>query len=79
MALDREAEVRHLAQADMHISDAERKITHQSAIVEQMHAAGHDTKEADRMLVTFKEVLETLWAHRDLIIDTIRQIDDGSI
>ena len=79
MPLDRETEVENLSLADRHIADAERQITKQTLIRDRLRADGHDTKEADRMLASFVEILETLYAHRALILDVIRAIDDGRV
>ena len=77
MALDREAEVRHLAQAETHIADAERQVTAQAMVVERLRADGHDTGEAEWLLANLKGTLETMNEHRMLILNTICQIDDG--
>ena len=79
MPLDREAEVQNLNLADKHIAKAEQHITKQTVIRDRLHADGHDTREADWMLASFVGVLETLHAHRVLILDVIRDIDDGRV
>ena len=77
MALDRETEVRHLAQADIHVADAERQVTTQMLVVEKLRAGGRDMVEAERLLASLQDILKTMGEHRTLILNTIRQIDDG--
>ena len=75
--MDRQAEVERLGQADQHIATAERRITKQRLLVEELRADGHDTKVAEEMLRGFQENLQTLREHREIIIKTIEQIDRG--
>ena len=79
MAMDREAEVRRLNEGDIHISDAERRVTEQSVIVERLHAEGGDAQEAERLLKNFRDVLGGLYGHRELIVDMIRRVDAGLV
>ena len=79
MALNRITEVEHLNLAETHIAGAERQITKQTVIRDRLRMDGHDTREADWMLASFVGVLETLHAHRVLILDVIRDIDDGRV
>ena len=79
MALSREDEVRRLGESDMHIADSERRIMHQTALVEELRRDGHDTTEGEKMLAGFKDALETMRAHHALIVDAIRSIDAGLI
>jgi hypothetical protein len=75
MGADREAELKRLAEADAHIVDADRAVTEQSAQVEALRLAGHDTGPAERDLAAFQETLAVLQDHRAAIIRTIEQID----
>ena len=79
MTLNRIMEVEHLNLAETHIVDAEQQITRQTMICDRLRADGHDTGEADRMLASFVDILETMRAHRDLILGVIRDIDDGRV
>ena len=79
MARSREDEVHDLSESDRHIAESERRIMHQAALVEELRRRGLDATEAERMLSSFKDVLETMHAHRALIVDVIRSIDAGLI
>ena len=75
MTLDRDAELRHLNEADAHIADAERRIAKQEAILEKLRQDGHDTNEGQRLLQAFQETLEAMRRHRVEIFDTLARID----
>ena len=75
MSADRDAELKRLAEAEIHIATAERAITEQMAQVVALRAAGHDTAMAERELTAFQETLAVLQDHRASIIKTIEQID----
>jgi hypothetical protein len=77
MPLDREAELRRLAQADTLISNAERAITDQMIELDKLRRDGHDTKLAEQTLKLFEDTLQTLHKHREHIVKTINQIDRG--
>jgi hypothetical protein len=75
--MDRQDELLRLGEADRHIAVAERNITEQQCRLEKLRADGHDTKLAEQMLTDFQINLQTLNEHRDLIIKTIAQINQG--
>ena len=79
MSLDRDAELRHMNEADAHIADAERRITKQGILLDELRRDGHDTQEAERLLHEFRKTLEALYRHRKIIAETIVQIDAGLI
>jgi len=75
LSADRDAELKRLAEADVHIATAERTVAEQMAQVAALRAAGHDTAMAERELTAFQETLAVLQDHRASIIKTIEQID----
>jgi hypothetical protein len=75
--LDRQTEELRLARADRHITVAERHITEQRLRVDRLRADGHDTRTAEEMLREFEANLKTLREHRQIIVRTIEQIDNG--
>ena len=77
MTPEREAEVKKLAEVDVHIADAERAVTEQTAQVEAVRVTGHDTAMAERELTAFRETLDVLQDPRAVIIKIIEQIDAG--
>lgn len=79
MAMDREAELRHLNEADTHIADAQRRVAKQEAILDELRRHDHDTREGERLLRAFQETLEAMQAHRAEILDAIARIDAGLI
>jgi hypothetical protein len=77
--MDRSTEVQRLAQADRHISDAERTISHQMVEIERQRELGHGAARAEHTLENFGRTLEVMQEHRKIIIRTIEQIDAGLI
>lgn len=77
--MDRNAELRRLAEADGHIAEAERHVSEQRIQVEKLGREGHDTSLALALLTQFEGTLATLRGNRDLIIQTIAEIDQGKI
>lgn len=66
--MDREREQRHLREADRHIAEAEQWIAGQAARVERLAAAGHETAEAENLLLVLTAALATMRAHRAQIV-----------
>ena len=79
MRLDRDTELQHLNEAETHICDAERRIATLAEHRDRLRADGHDTREAQRLVVIMEDVLATLRAHRSLIVDQIGRIDAGEV
>lgn len=65
----------HLLQADRDIADGERRITAQTLLVERLRTAGHDTREAERLLLNLRQTLETWRDHRDAILHEIARLE----
>jgi hypothetical protein len=77
--VDRRAEVRHLEMADRHIATAEKNVAAQRMQLSKLQQGGHDVELAEKSLRALEDTLETMRAHRALIIQTIEQIDRGLI
>jgi molybdenum-dependent DNA-binding transcriptional regulator ModE len=77
--MDRNAEVQRLAQADRHLSIAERAISHQIIEIERLREGGHPTALAEQLLETYRRTLKEMQKHRNEIIKTIEDIDAGLI
>jgi len=71
MAIDKEMEQEHLAQADRHIARAEEMIREQRSLIERMAEHGHDTQMAQDLLHTMQTTLDRMYEHRDMIEATI--------
>lgn len=68
-ALERE----HLAKAERDIAEGERRITRQMLLIERMHQEGHDTTEAERLLLSLRETLAEWQAHREKILQELER------
>jgi hypothetical protein len=79
LEMDREAELQRLAVADRQIADAERAITKQAIELERLRRDGLETELAEKTLQGFQNVLQTMRKHREEIVTTIAQIDQGLI
>lgn len=76
---DRDFEVRQLCLADRHIDRAEQIIAEQGLELERLRLKGYDTKLLERTLEVLEDSLRTMYEHRNIIVMTIRQIDQGSV
>ena len=70
-----EAERRHLAKADCDLADGERRITDQLLLIEQLRTDGHDTTEAENLLLALRQTLEGWWEHLTLIVQAIARLE----
>ena len=52
-----------LDQAREYVEQARKRVADQTALIAQLIADGHDPEPAQRLLVAFLEVLDTLTAH----------------
>lgn len=77
--MDRQAEVVRLGRSDRHIAAAEKNVSEQRMQVEKLRQHGHDVELAEKMLKGFEASLATLREHRELIIKTIEEIDNGNV
>jgi len=56
-----------LDKAERDIREGEERITHQSRLIAELRRDGHDTVEAEKLLWTLQQALDTWKAHRDTI------------
>jgi len=56
-----------LAKAEQDISEGEARIEHQRQLIDELRRDGHGTAEAEKLLCTLQQSLETWKAHRDTI------------
>ena len=71
LGLERE----HLITANRNITDGERRISAQALLTERLRSAGHETTDAELLLQTLQETLETWRRHRDLIVQEIARLE----
>ncbi len=77
--MDRNVELQRLGQADRHIGNAERTVSHQMMEIERLREHGHSTALAQQTLEAYRRTLHEMQEHRKLIIRTIADIDAGLI
>jgi hypothetical protein len=66
----------HLAQADRHVIEGERRIAQQTELVEHIRQKGaYGAAEAERLLQTLRETLETWRSHRENIVEAIARLE----
>jgi translation initiation factor 2B subunit (eIF-2B alpha/beta/delta family) len=70
---DLQQEREHLAQADQHIVDGEKRVAEQMALIKRMTEQGQDTSLTQDFLQNLEQTLEQWHAHRQLILDRIAQ------
>jgi len=68
---DMQQEQEHLAKADQHIIDGERRVAELIALIEQMTRVGQKTTLAKDFLRTLEETLDQWRAHRRLILEAL--------
>ena len=64
-------ETAHLAQADRHIAEAERHIADQEQRLAKLDMSGRDTAEGKRLLGLFRDTLEQMQIHRQMILERL--------
>lgn len=66
--MDRSMELRHLAEAEEHVSTADRHLSEQELRVSDLERLGHDGKLARALLEAFRLTLAQHVAYRDHIL-----------
>ena len=70
---DLDLEREHLGRAERDIAEGERRVTRQMLLIERLRQEGHDTAEAEKLLLTLRETLAEWQAHRDEILRNLEQ------
>ena len=65
---DPDLEREHLGKAERDIAEGERRITRQMVLIERLKQEGHDTAEAEKLLLTLRETLAEWQTHREEIL-----------
>jgi len=76
---DRATEVRSLQLADRHIADAIRLKSRVEVLIEAARLRGSDAGPACEALLAMEGVLQAFIVHRDMIRQTIADIDSGHL
>lgn len=74
---DLQTEREHLSDADRDIAGGERRITDQLLLIERLRQGGHDTGDAERLLLTLRQTLEAWHGHRETILNEIARLEDA--
>jgi flagellar motility protein MotE (MotC chaperone) len=77
--LDLATEREHLAKADRDIAEGEARISHQVELIERLREGGHSVSDAERLLTTLQQTLETWQNHREEILRTIARLERGEL
>jgi hypothetical protein len=77
--MDRSSRLDLLSDADRRIADAEMAVMKQIADFDRQRGDQLGNASAERTLRAFVDALEALRGRRELIAQTIKQIDDGLI
>jgi len=72
-------ELRHLEDAAQRIARGEALVAEQVGRIEQLREAGFSAREAERILQTFKVVLDAIRESETIIEQTLRDIKAGSL
>src|SRR5262249_36691746 len=71
--VNRDQELRHLAQANRHIAEVKRHIALQQNTIAKLRLAKHPTEVAESMLEALKGSLRVFGRHRELILSIINE------
>ena len=70
-----ETEREHLVKADCDIAEGERRVSAQLLLVERLREGGHDSANAEQLLLILQQTLEAWQGHRDLILKEIARLE----
>lgn len=68
-----------LKKAVADIAEGWKRIQHQEELVSELRAAGHDTRQAERLTVVFKDTLAEWERHCDLIKNRISYLEKNAL
>jgi len=77
--LDIETERQNLATAERHVAEGEERIRRQVELIERLRADAHGVFEAESLLVTLQQTLQSWRDHRDEIVRTIARLEAGAL
>ncbi len=72
--MDRETIERHLAQAEMHVSEGERHVVRQREIVGELEPDGRDLEFARKLLANFEAMYAMHVADRDHLRELLARL-----
>lgn len=74
-----EFELRQLRLADVHIRSTERAVEKLRGTIVHLHERGDETELLSRSLTAATDMLQTLYEHRGLIVQTIDDVRAGRL
>ena len=77
--LDLATEREHLAKAERDIAEGEERISRQAQLIERLREGGHSLSEAQALLATLTQTLQTWRDHRDEILRTIARLESEAL
>jgi hypothetical protein len=75
--LDLPTEKRHLAIAVRDIAEGEERIQRQLTLLDTLRQRGQNLTEAEHLLQTLRQTLQTWEDHRDLIVQAIARLESA--
>ena len=72
------AEKALLVKADSDIQEGVKRLRNQEDLLLELQAAGHDTRQAERLVQLMKDTLTEWQRHRILIEDRVAYLESGS-
>jgi hypothetical protein len=71
---DKQIQQEHLEQVDRHIAETRQRISGQQQMIKQLEKDGHDTAQAKALLAAMLDVLRTLQALRQTLLDSLGSV-----
>jgi hypothetical protein len=69
----------HLAKANRDIAEGEQRILAQIQLLEQLRRKGHETDQAELLLLNLQQTLAVWQAHREQICRTIARLEQTAV
>jgi hypothetical protein len=69
---------RHLARAEIHIAEGERRIDRQAALVARLRRSGQNAAQAEALLTTLRQTLASWQGHRDAIRRIVADLEGAA-
>jgi hypothetical protein len=69
----------HLALADRHINEAEKRMAALSALIQLRRSIGGDDSSAVELLRVFEDIVTVYRHHRDFVIDSIAALERAEL
>jgi hypothetical protein len=71
--MDEQTIADHLALAERHVTEGRAHVAKQRGLIEKLRGGGHDTAQAEALLVEFESALHLQIEQRDRLIEELRE------